>query len=137
MTLPEGRPVLPRTSANRASLLQVFFAWLQLQDIGQDDFEAKGAEEVSSLLAKYGRELVDAGRPYWHFAETINGVAARRPAIRRQLQLAWDVAFGWMDPSCGHAGHCAPGFASSLPHLGMEDRSRTFLTGLGSPFEDR
>ena len=41
-------------------------------------------------------ELFEAGLPYWHLSETINSVSAKRPAVRRQLQGAWDVAFAWM-----------------------------------------
>ncbi|CAE7502432.1 unnamed protein product [Symbiodinium necroappetens] len=54
------------------------------------------AEEVARALARYGRELFEAGLPYWHLSETINSVSAKRPAVRRQLQGAWDVAFAWM-----------------------------------------
>ena len=30
------------------------------------------------------------------FSESINALAARKPAIRRQLQGAWDLAYSWM-----------------------------------------
>lgn len=36
------------------------------------------------------------GRPYGVFSETINGITGRRPALRRQLALAWDLAFAWV-----------------------------------------
>ncbi|CAE7273945.1 rluB [Symbiodinium sp. CCMP2592] len=94
--LPEGRPVLQQTSKNRSALLVAFVSWL-----GEAGFEENAvyewpAEELSKALAKFGRELFEAGYPYWHLSETINALAAKRPAIRRQLQGAWDVAFAWM-----------------------------------------
>ncbi len=36
-----------------------------------------------------------AGKPYGQFSETINAVAGRRPAIRKALVQAWDLAFAW------------------------------------------
>ena len=94
--LPEGRPVLQQTSKNRTALLVAFGEWLQAAGFGASSFEEWPAEEVSKALARFGRELFEAGFPYWHLAETINAVAAKRPEIRRQLQGAWDVAFAWM-----------------------------------------
>ena len=34
-------------------------------------------------------------RPYYHFAETINSVSAKRPILRRSLQQAWDLCAMW------------------------------------------
>ena len=98
-SLPEGRPVLLRTSNNRDKLLHGFDAWLRV--IGSSlqfllTTEASPAETIVGYLCRYGRELFDAGRPYWHYAETINAIAAKRPSLRRQLQGAWDLAFQWM-----------------------------------------
>ena len=61
-------------------------------------------EELVRLLNDYGRELISAGYPYYHFSETINGIAAKRPTARRQLQGAWDLAFAWLstEPSSHH-----------------------------------
>eukprot|EP00435_Cladocopium_sp_Y103_P062657 s123_g24.t1 len=44
------------------------------------------------------------GRPYNHYAETINAVSSRKPVIRRQLQEAWNLAFAWVrdEPSVHH-----------------------------------
>ncbi|CAE7829539.1 unnamed protein product, partial [Symbiodinium necroappetens] len=94
--LPEGRPVLQRTAQNRNSLLASFEAWLQKAGHAAKAYYEWPAEEVARALARYGRELFDAGLPYWHLSETINAVSSKRPAIRRQLQGAWDVAFAWM-----------------------------------------
>ena len=70
--------------------MQAFSSWLAKKG-AEAEFLARASEDIS-----YGRELFDAGRFYWHYAETINGVASGRPAIRRQLRCAWDVAFSWM-----------------------------------------
>ncbi|CAE7291773.1 unnamed protein product [Symbiodinium sp. CCMP2592] len=95
-TLPEGRPVLQQTSKNRAALLAAFVNWLCEAGFEERAVHEWPAEELSKALAKFGRELFEAGYPYWHLSETINALAAKRPAIRRQLQGAWDVAFAWM-----------------------------------------
>ena len=104
VTLPEGRPVLPRTQQNRTMLLTLFSAWLLENGFDEDSYTRWAAEEVAKVLERYGRELFEAGRPYWHLSETINAVAAKRPAIRRQLQGCWDLAFTWMqlEPSTHH-----------------------------------
>ena len=104
VTLPEGRPVLPRTQQNRTMLLTLFSAWLLENGFDEDSYTRWAAEEVAKVLERYGRELFEAGRPYRHLSETINAVAAKRPAIRRQLQGCWDLAFTWMqlEPSTHH-----------------------------------
>ena len=94
--LPEGRLVLPRTRSNRTGLLEGFFRWLETRGYDATSFAALPAEEVGNVLAAYGRDLFDGGRPYWHYAETINGVVAQRPALRKQVQIAWDLAYSWM-----------------------------------------
>ena len=94
--LPEGRTVLERTSSNRLWLLGFLESWLAARGVSPSSFWSLPAEAVAKHLTDYGRELFDAGRPYWHYAETVNATAARRPAIRRQLQQAWDLAFSWM-----------------------------------------
>ena len=99
LELAEGRPVLERTQRGREKLLEIFDAWLEqfglsvsyLADPGGADVET-----INMLLSRYGRELFAAGRPYGHYSETVNGMASRRPAIRRMLQGAWDVAYSWL-----------------------------------------
>ena len=54
------------------------------------------AEEVAEALVRYGRDLYGSGRPYWHFAETINAVTSAKPILRRQVQAAWDLSFAWL-----------------------------------------
>ncbi|CAE7879434.1 unnamed protein product, partial [Symbiodinium necroappetens] len=95
--LPEGRPVLPRTKLNRASLLDRFSDWLGENGFEREAFMQWCAEALAKTLEQFGgRELFEAGRPYWHYAETINAISARRPAVRRTLQGAWDLAFSWL-----------------------------------------
>ena len=94
--LPTGRTVLQRTSDNRLQLLKHFEDWLHNRGVSAEAFWAQSAEAVANLLATFGRELFDAGFPYWHYAETTNAISAKRPVLRRQLQGAWDLAFSWM-----------------------------------------
>ena len=54
------------------------------------------AGTVNLWLVSYGRQLFESGRRYWHHSETINGLAARKPILKRSLQAAWDLAFSWM-----------------------------------------
>ena len=63
------------------------------------------AERIAELLTAFGKEMYYAGKPYGRFSETINAVAARKPAIRRNLGLAWDLAFAWQadEPREHHA----------------------------------
>ena len=48
---------------------------------------------IHRLLANYGRQLYEAGRPYWHYSEMVN---VWGPSLRRQLQGAWDLAYSWI-----------------------------------------
>ncbi|CAE7775657.1 unnamed protein product, partial [Symbiodinium sp. KB8] len=105
--LPQGRPVLARTRVNRARLLVDFEAWLAERGRSLENFLSENPPEVQALntsLVAYGRELYDAGRPYWIYSETVNSVAARAPTVRRQLQQAWDLGFSWlaMEPYSHH-----------------------------------
>lgn len=93
------RIVRPKTRTYRDSLIEVFDAWLvETFSVSLEsllDARPIDAEKVAELLTAYGREMYYAGKPYGRFSETINGVAARKPAIRRNLGLAWDLAFAW------------------------------------------
>ena len=48
---------------------------------------------IAEALVAYGQCLYRAGQPYYKYSETINAVASLRPAIRKNLTLAWDLAF--------------------------------------------
>jgi hypothetical protein len=98
-TLPQGRPVLARTSSNRQYLLLALDAWLQ--ETARLPLAALLAsplnvERIVDLLVQYGRDLYGSGRPYWHFSETVNSVTSLRPTLRRQVQGAWDLSFAWL-----------------------------------------
>ena len=98
--LQVGRPVQSRTRSNRAWLTAAFSQWLE--EVAGFPLEALlqtkpfDPEDLCSWLTTYGRDLYNSGRPYWHYAETVNSVTAARPAFRRQAQGAWDLAFAWL-----------------------------------------
>ena len=97
--LPKGRPVLQVTSQNRDELFSAFSAWCESQNIPLGSLLESAlvnVEEINAILSSYGRALYTAGRPYGHFAETINSVVSQRPVLRRNLQQAWDYAFAWV-----------------------------------------
>ena len=127
VSLGEGRPVLDRTQKNRKELLEAFGAWLgsvgtSLSDLL--DARPLDAEIVAGFLTRFGRQLFESGRPYWHYAETINAVAASRPSLRRGLQGAWDFSI-FLDcqrtwhSSRSHAGHHIACHADRLNFLGL------------------
>ena len=95
--IQEGRPVLEVTAAHRKQYFGNFLSWCMSEGI---DFEALletyywHVDEINTILTKYGRMIYKAGWPYLHYAETINAVSQKKPAIRRQLQGAWDYAYG-------------------------------------------
>eukprot|EP00435_Cladocopium_sp_Y103_P056802 s356_g19.t1 len=97
--LPTGRPVSGQTQVYRDRLLEQFGIWLEGQGFTIDvllDPGSTDVETINLILEKYGRALHAAGRPYGHYSETINAVVGKRPNLRRQVQAAWDLAFGWL-----------------------------------------
>ena len=97
--LRPGRPVTATTTANRDLLYEAFAAWcgnLGIDLVSLLQCAMQNLDELNTILCKYGRELYEAGRPYGHYAETVNAIAHRRPSIRRHLQQAWDYAFAWV-----------------------------------------
>jgi len=97
--LPKGRPVLPATSQNREELFTAFSRWCMSQNLLLEtllESALANVEEINAILSAYGKALYAAGRPYGHFAETINSVVSQRPVLRRNLQQAWDYAFAWV-----------------------------------------
>ena len=98
LPLPAGRPVEPRTQKTRDLLWLQFLAWLDATGVDRNLFLEMGLVDVDTLnavLARFGRELCQAGRPYSQFSETLNAFTAKVPKLRRVLQPAWDVAFAW------------------------------------------
>lgn len=105
--LVEGRAVQPKTKDAREGLLARFDEWLHqtgdslacLVDTPEVDID-----RLNSVLELYGRELFRAGRPYNHFAETLNAISSRRPRLRKNLQQAWNLAMTWLreEPGSHH-----------------------------------
>ena len=94
------RVVRETTLIAREKLLAEFGAWM---------FQAEGVlltpmltakppdpEEICKWLIQYGQQMFLSGKAYGKYAETINAVATARPAIRKQLSPAWDLAFAWL-----------------------------------------
>ncbi len=99
LPLADGRPVLPTTTLNREVLFSAFSEWCGSQNVDLEHLlssSLQNAEEINAILSHYGRKLYHAGRPYGHFAETINSLVSYKAILRRQLQPAWDVAYAWM-----------------------------------------
>eukprot|EP00435_Cladocopium_sp_Y103_P015061 s334_g3.t1 len=84
----------------RAKLLDDFGRWLYITHgvLLSSLLTAKPAdpEEICKWLICYGQEMFLSGKAYGRFAETINAVSTSRPAIRKQLSPAWDLAFAWL-----------------------------------------
>ena len=94
-----GRPVMEQTAANRRQYYDVFLQWCGAEGIRFDALLENAhlhVEEINHVLSRFGRELYDYGRPYNHYAETLNAVSSRKPILRRQLQQAWDLAYSWV-----------------------------------------
>ena len=94
-----GRPVLDQTAANRKQYYDVFLRWCHAEGIAFEMFLESAhlyIEDINRILARFGRDLYDCGRPYNHYAETLNSVSSRKPMLRRQLQQAWDLAYSWV-----------------------------------------
>lgn len=94
--LPIGRPVMPTTGSSRERFLEIFRCWLN--ELGYDltfllDNHYLYIDDLNVLLSRYGRELFAAGKSYNQYAETINSITSLRPALRRQMQGAWDLGY--------------------------------------------
>ena len=90
----------PRTKANRGPLTAAFSQWL-VEVLGvalEQLFQRKpfDHEAFCEYLISFGNDLYSSGRPYWHFAETINSLTSLKPSLRRQVQGAWDLAYTWL-----------------------------------------
>ena len=108
LELPQGRAVEPKTRQRREALWQTFLEWLDANGVERGIFlHTEGLidiDTINTILARYGRALYQAGKPYSHFSETLNGFSSRVPKLRRLLQPAWDVCFAWRkaEPSEHH-----------------------------------
>eukprot|EP00435_Cladocopium_sp_Y103_P014486 s4341_g3.t1 len=109
--LHPGRPVTAVTRTNRDKLLEQFKVWLLQKHVELDVLLSSAYSEPETLvsfLVAYGRELYSAGRPYNHYAETINAIAAAKPTVRRLLTAAWDLAFSWVKQEPGEHHTACP-----------------------------
>ena len=100
VNLEATRTVRTETRAGREKLLEAFRIWLyeeegQLLSVLLTEKPAD-PEKVSHLLANYGKSMFVAGKSYGRYSETINAVAAARPAWRKNFNEAWDLAFAWL-----------------------------------------
>ena len=105
--LEAGRQVLPVTSNQQQLPMQTFQNWLASEGIDWEQILREShrfLDEINAILIRYGRCLYEAGRPYNHFAETINAVTASKPSLRRNLQQTWNLASGWLhnEPGAHH-----------------------------------
>ncbi len=97
--LRAGRRVLPATNTLREHLLFQFWQWTSDSGIDWNSIFAnphRDLELFNDVLIAYGRELYESGRPYLHYAETLNGISQLKPSVKRNLQGAWNLAFGWV-----------------------------------------
>ena len=93
--LQAGRRVLPATNTLRGHLLLQFWQWTSDSGIDWNSIFAnphRDLELFNDVLIAYGRELYESGRPYLHFAETLNGISQLKPSVKRNLQGAWNLA---------------------------------------------
>eukprot|EP00435_Cladocopium_sp_Y103_P003960 s4316_g1.t1 len=107
--LRPDRTVKATTRVNRDKLLESFDLWI-VEHFATTLHEllfgvCLDPDYVSEILVAYGKDLFQSGRSYSKYAETINGVTALRPTLRRQLAAAWDLAFNWVvsEPHEHHA----------------------------------
>ena len=105
--LLQGRHVTAVTVSMRSSLLAAFEHWTETEGIPWAELLRDGLariEEINAVIIAYGRQLHRCGRPYQHYAETINAIAGQRLSLKRSLQGAWSLAFSWLqsEPSAHH-----------------------------------
>ena len=96
--LPDGRPVTEGTGVLRRTLLSNFLHWVNEQGIDADNLflnSYQRLEDINTLLGANGRACYTAGKTMNSYSETINAVASWKPHLRRSLQGAWDIAYGW------------------------------------------
>ena len=107
INLVAGRRVTETTAFNRDWLFGKFQQWLETKGFSVDDLLFQNPidlDRLNNVLVEYGRWLFSEGKPYYHFSETLNSLTSRRPAVRRSIQQAWDLAFMWgsHEPSTHH-----------------------------------
>ncbi len=98
IALGTGRPVLDSTKAARDDLFSAFSNWMLENNLDYDGIFCSSPydlDRINRILTDYGRALFEAGKPYYHYSETLNSITTRRPLLRRSIGVAWDLAFMW------------------------------------------
>eukprot|EP00438_Fugacium_kawagutii_P033109 Skav219660 [mRNA] locus=scaffold1257:38988:40049:+ [translate_table: standard] len=94
------RVVKQSTRNYRKGLLDVFSRWLaESYRLTLDELVSGNtydADFICEILVNYGREMYYAGKAYGKFSETVNGITALRPSLRKQISAVWDLAFNWV-----------------------------------------
>ena len=111
--VPSGRPVTGLTLTRRQRCWETFLQWAVGHDIDFAfllDQHQIFIDDINLILERFGRDLYKEGKPYAHFAETLNHITTLKPAIRRQLQGAWSFGFSWVkhEPSTHHVAMPGP-----------------------------
>ena len=107
IVLEDGRRVTEATANVRDVLFERFEGWLQTEGMALQDVlfaQPPDLDLLNRVLVRYGRWLFEQGKPLYHFSETVNSVANKRPMVRRSLQQSWDLAFMWSshEPTTHH-----------------------------------
>ena len=96
--LEDGRKVTQTTNLTREKLFEKFCSWLLERGLSIEQLlftNAVDIDQLNKILCEYGRWLFSSGKPYYHYSETLNSVSSRKPAVRRVIQQAWDLAAMW------------------------------------------
>lgn len=108
------RPITEATTKAREKYWDIFHHWVIDQGIDLQqllDNHQRSIEELNILLVRFGRQLYNSGKSCNQYAETINALAALKPAMRRMLQQSWDLACSW-------ARKCSPCCRPRSHHIG-------------------
>ena len=111
--VPKGRPVTGLTLTRRQACWEIFQTWFSDQGLDVEymlENHQFFIDDLNLVLERFGRELYAEGKPYAHYAETLNHITTLKPAIRRQLQGAWSFGFSWVkhEPSTHHVAMPGP-----------------------------
>ena len=98
LELERGRPVQRTTRSRREKLKAAFSDWLRprgrtwegLRTLAHHD-----VDQLNEIFIWFGQWLFEEGKPYYHYAETLNAFTLDCPSVRRLLQPSWDLAFAW------------------------------------------
>ena len=94
IVLDDGRRVTQTTAFHREGLLLKFQNWLTEKGFSFDQLVMHSPPDLDGTnqqLVNYGRCLFAEGKPYYHFAETINAVV-EIPSSEQKSARAWTQA---------------------------------------------